>query len=101
MARAESEMNDTQPAEAIEFPWPALSAGEPAKEIMPGLHWARQPLASRLDHVNHWILDDGGSTALIDTGADRRDSRVWWTGTLAHLPKLSRGIVTHHHYDHI
>ena len=94
-------MSGTQAAEAVEFPWPTLPAGEPPKEIMPGLHWGRQPLASRLDHVNHWILDDGGRTALIDTGADRRKSRAWWTETLQRFAPLSRVIVTHHHYDHI
>jgi glyoxylase-like metal-dependent hydrolase (beta-lactamase superfamily II) len=93
-------MSEARSEDGLEFPWPVVVPGSHPREIVPGLLWARQALASRLDHVNQWILDDGDAFALIDTGVDRPDTRAWWTETLEHLGKLSRVIVTHHHYDH-
>ena len=73
-------------------------------EIAPGIQWARIPLPFRLDHINVYLIDDGGGWAVLDTGLGNEATRALWEamaqGSLAgrHLTRL---IVTHHHPDHI
>ena len=73
--------------------------------VLPGLTWLRVPLPFVLDHVNCWLLDDaGGGTTLIDTGADKPETRAMWDRTLAALPAdrpVTRLICTHGHPDHV
>ena len=39
-----------------------------AIEIIPGLKWLRLPLPFLLGHINVWLLRDGDSWMIIDTG---------------------------------
>lgn len=75
--------------------------------LLPGLTWLRVPLPFVLNHVNCWLLDDGdveNSVTLIDTGADKPETRDLWdhvlSETLANRP-ISRLICTHGHPDHV
>ena len=75
--------------------------------LLPGLMWFRVPLPFVLNHVNCWLLDDGGKAngvTLIDTGADKPETRKLWdevlSGTLA-TRTVSRLICTHGHPDHV
>ncbi len=71
---------------------------------MPGILWLRVPLAGSLAHINLWLLDDGDSWALVDTGLDSQDCRDAWENLSAVvLPDkpVGRIIVTHYHPDHI
>lgn len=73
-------------------------------EIAPGILWARLPLPMKLNHVNVYILDEGDSWTVIDTGFDTAPAREAWAalldGPLQGRP-VGRVIATHHHADHI
>lgn len=88
----------------LHYPWPTPPAEGEAIEIAQGVLWMRLPLPMKLDHVNVYALDDGGSWTIIDTGfSSRRAKSIWRTlldGPLAGKP-VGRVLVTHHHPDHI
>jgi glyoxylase-like metal-dependent hydrolase (beta-lactamase superfamily II) len=75
-----------------------------AREILPGVHWLRMPLPFRLDHINLWLLEDGGGWTVIDTGFNSKESRAHWedlfTGYMQGRP-VDRLICTHYHPDHM
>ena len=75
------------------------------RELLPGLTWVRVPLPFVLNHVNCWLLDDkDGGLTLIDTGADKPETRELWDRVLAALPEgkaIARLICTHGHPDHV
>ncbi len=77
------------------------------RELLPGVTWVRVPLPFVLNHVNCWLLDDethDGAMTLIDTGADKPETRALWDEVLNSLPsgkKVVRLIGTHGHPDHI
>jgi len=81
----------------------APHAGE-VTQIVPGIAWARIPLPYAPHHVNCYILDDGDSWFVIDTGGDSPEGREHWlrllAGPLAAKP-ISRVFVTHWHSDHL
>jgi glyoxylase-like metal-dependent hydrolase (beta-lactamase superfamily II) len=73
-------------------------------EIAPRLLWLRLPLPFVLNHVNCWLADDGDRWSIIDTGADRPDTRDYWDAALAGPmggKPVDRLICTHGHPDHI
>ena len=94
----------TQDYAPIKTPFETPPAEGEAIEVAEGVLWVRQPLPMKLDHVNCYVLDDGDSWSIVDTGFDTGKSRLIWekllTGPLAGKP-VGRGIVTHHHPDHI
>jgi glyoxylase-like metal-dependent hydrolase (beta-lactamase superfamily II) len=73
-------------------------------EVAPGVFWLRMPLPFSLDHINLWVLDDGDSWTLVDTGLNAADCKDVWrgllAGSLAGRP-IGRVIVTHYHPDHL
>jgi glyoxylase-like metal-dependent hydrolase (beta-lactamase superfamily II) len=73
-------------------------------ELIKDLTWLRLPLPFVLNHVNCWLLDNGPSWTLIDTGADRPEARAIWEDVLANRlagKPVDRIICTHGHPDHI
>lgn len=72
--------------------------------LVPGFLWLRMPLPFALDHINLWLIEDGASWALVDTGVPDQRSRALWrdvlVGPMAGRP-LSRLLVTHFHPDHM
>lgn len=88
----------------IAYPYPEPPPHGAVSALAEGVFWARMPLPMKLDHVNVYILDDGDSWTLIDTGFDSRRTRAHWQelldGPLAGRP-VARVIATHHHADHI
>ena len=88
----------------IRYPFPEPPAEGTLCEIAEGVFWARLPLPLALDHVNIYVLDDGESWTVIDTGFSGRRSKAIWQslldGPLAGKP-VGRVIVTHHHPDHV
>ena len=73
------------------------------QEVLPGLTWVRVPLPFVLNHVNCWLLEDGrgsSTVTLIDTGADKPQTRELWDQVLASRT-VSRLICTHGHPDHV
>lgn len=69
-------------------------------QVADGIEWLRMPLPFALSHINLWILRDGDSVAIVDTGINSGKSREIWTEALAGRPP-SRVVVTHLHPDHI
>jgi glyoxylase-like metal-dependent hydrolase (beta-lactamase superfamily II) len=73
--------------------------------LLDGLTWVRVPLPFVLNHVNCWLLDDGdGGSTLIDTGADKPETRALWEALFKERPKggrVQRLICTHGHPDHV
>ena len=77
--------------------------GEPAA-IAPGILWLRMPLPFALDHINLWLVEDGGGWAIVDTGYATEAAMAAWERIFAlHLGRrpVTRIIVTHYHPDHI
>jgi len=75
-----------------------------AIDILPGLKWLRLPLPFLLGHINVWLLKDGESWAIVDTGIFTSKTREVWqnifTACLDDAP-VSRVLVTHLHPDHV
>ena len=76
-----------------------------AVEIAPGIWWLRLPLASALDRLNVYVLEDNDGWTLVDTGNNTPVCRAaletaFTQGALARLP-IDRVIATHYHPDHI
>lgn len=74
-----------------------------ALEVAPGVFWLRMPLPFALDHINLWLLDDGESWVIVDTGIAGDEVMDAWRrlfgGFMAGRP-VSRIIATHFHPDH-
>ena len=73
-------------------------------EVAEGVHWMRLPLPMALDHVNLYVLDDGESWTLIDTGIGTPKAKAMMEAALAGPlggKPVARVLVTHHHPDHI
>lgn len=88
-----------------ELEYPIERAPEPGEvvELVPGVHWARLPLAGALRHINVWLLEDGDGWTLVDTGLNAPEVRAAWEGPLHDYlggRPLRRLICTHHHPDH-
>ncbi len=87
---------------ALTFPQqaPELSA---AVELAKGVFWLRVPIPFELNHINVWLLDDGDSYTLVDTGINSSRTREAWepllTGQFGDKP-IKTVIVTHFHPDH-
>lgn len=91
-------------AAEIRYPWPQAPEGSTPIEVARGILWFRFPLPMRLDHINVYVLDDGDSWTVVDTGFFNPRGRSLWqevlNGPLAGKP-VRRVVVTHHHPDHI
>ena len=88
----------------LAFPYPEPPQPGGTIEVAPGILWARLPLPFSLDHVNVYLIEDGGGFAVLDTGiGTTRTKEVWekiFSGPLAGQ-SLTRVIVTHFHPDHV
>jgi glyoxylase-like metal-dependent hydrolase (beta-lactamase superfamily II) len=74
------------------------------REIAAGVFWSRVALPFRLDHVNVYLIDDGDSWNVIDTGIANAHAEETWNrllgGRMAGRP-VSKILITHHHPDHV
>jgi len=87
------------------FPWgeyaPEISE---TKEVAPGVHWLRMPLPFSLEHINLWLIDDGDSWSIVDTGMPLPETKEAWRKIFAEKldgKPVTRVFVTHMHPDHI
>jgi glyoxylase-like metal-dependent hydrolase (beta-lactamase superfamily II) len=73
-------------------------------EIAAGVFWSRVALPFRLNHVNVYLIDDGDSWNVIDTGIANSHAEETWSrllgGRMAGRP-VSKVVITHHHPDHV
>ncbi|MEE9194288.1 MAG: MBL fold metallo-hydrolase [Alphaproteobacteria bacterium] len=76
-----------------------------ARPVAPGVYWLRMPLPFKLDHINLWLLEDGDSWTLFDTGIARDEVRDAWEIVIARnftaVRPLKRILVSHFHPDHL
>ena len=73
-------------------------------EISPGVHWVRMPLPFSLKFINLWLIDDGESWTIVDTGMPLPDTQAAWRTIFDEKldgRPVSRVIVTHMHPDHV
>ena len=89
----------------LQYPFgDAVPAVGDVHEIAPGVDWARMPLPFALDHINVWLLRDGGRWSVVDTGVDRPETRSGWEQVLTDKldgAGIGRVIATHCHPDHV
>ncbi len=81
-----------------------LETGARHRELSQGLFGLRLALPFALDHVNVWLMRDGPSWTLIDTGIANDATRDIWSGILSdglNRRPISRLIATHFHPDHM
>ncbi len=73
--------------------------------VAPGVWWVRLPLATALQAVNVYLLEDGKGITLVDTGVRSSECREALNRALSHPNiaslHLNRVIVTHFHPDHM
>lgn len=88
----------------IHYLMPASPADGVPVQVAEGIYWLRLTLPLALDHINVWLLDDGDSWTLIDTGIALPVTLALWENLLeGHFRRktISRILVTHYHPDHI
>lgn len=104
MVRIPTPVERGDPAQEVVWAAPVPPLNEPVP-VAPGIVWLRLALPFKLDHINLWLLDDGPSWTLVDTGyGDARTTAVWdgllVGGRLLGKP-LGRVLATHFHPDHL
>ena len=73
-------------------------------EVAKGVHWLRMPLPFSLAWINLWLIDDGDSWTIVDTGMPTDEGKSAWRKILDEKldgRQVQRIIVTHMHPDHI
>ena len=95
----------SEPAKGrMHFPFETPPEEGAMRAVATGIYWLRLPLPMRLDHVNIYVLDDGDSWTIIDSGMYSRRGVALWerliAGPLAAKP-IGRVVITHHHPDHV
>jgi glyoxylase-like metal-dependent hydrolase (beta-lactamase superfamily II) len=83
---------------SLEYPFTEVPAAGTTLQVAPGVRWLSMPLPFQLDHINLWLLDDGESDTVVDTGIGNAQTRALWEKILSR--KVSRVILTHYHPDH-
>lgn len=98
-------VEQSAPRERDGLKYPFEAKPEPGKtvEVLPGIHWIRQPLPFQLNHINVWLIEDGDGWAVVDTGINSGTSKKLWEQVFTHLggKPVKRVIVTHLHPDHV
>ncbi len=88
----------------LDYPFESYPEPGTAIEIAPGVHWARMRLPFQLNHINLWLLEDGDTWTVVDTGVRDAPTKEAWmqlfAGTMGGRP-VGRVIVTHLHPDHV
>lgn len=73
-------------------------------EVAPGVNWVRMPLPFSLKYINLWLIDDGESWTIVDTGMPLDETKAAWRKIFEHDlggRPVTRIIVTHMHPDHV
>ena len=90
------------PTSTLDYPFDAAPVAGIAREVAPGVRWLRMSLPFALDHINLWLLEDGGSLVAVDSGYGLEETRLNWQQVLDGDGRpLARVVVTHCHPDHL
>ncbi len=74
------------------------------KVVAEGIYWLRMPLPLALNHINLYLIDEGDSWTLVDTGMNTDETRSCWETLFSQYftnKPLKQVIVTHMHPDHV
>ncbi len=97
-------MHDSSATETISYEFPERPDIGKTMPVAAGITWLRMPLPFSLSHINLWLLEDGDSWTIVDTGVCVDESKKVWNNTfqdaMAGRP-AGRIIVTHMHPDHV
>ncbi|MGR3503161.1 MBL fold metallo-hydrolase [Pseudaestuariivita sp.] len=91
-------------AGGLRYPFPEPPEKGAWQEVADGVIWLRLPLPMKLDHVNVYLLDDGDSWSVIDTGLHSKKMVGLWEHALGKVcggRPVAHVFVTHHHLDHV
>lgn len=94
----------THPPSKLTFPIPEAPAPGSVVDIAPGIRWLRLPLPYRLNHVNIYLIENGGGWTALDSGLATDECKQAWDAALAGPLKgegLKSLIVSHFHPDHV
>ncbi|PKP91509.1 MAG: MBL fold metallo-hydrolase [Alphaproteobacteria bacterium HGW-Alphaproteobacteria-16] len=76
-----------------------------AVAIAPGVDWIRLPMPGGLDHINCWLIADGGGTTIVDSGMNVDSCVDAWRMLFDAAPLSTRPphriLCTHFHPDHV
>jgi glyoxylase-like metal-dependent hydrolase (beta-lactamase superfamily II) len=84
---------------SLQYPFPEVPAPGTTIEVAPGIHWLSMPLPFQLDHINLWMVKDGDSWTIVDTGIGNDATRTLWERILGQK-RIARVVLTHYHPDH-
>lgn len=88
----------------LRFPFDTIPEFGTVMPVAPGVFWLRMPLPLALDHINLYLLEDGDSWVIVDTGMRSNDIQKHWQeifdGEL-NIDSVNRVVVTHMHPDHV
>ena len=108
MKASDKPSHDGRPDDNGGLSYPCGTPPEPGhgREIRPGVRWLRMHLPWALTHINLYALADDDGWAMVDTGAQTRETLASWTRALAAEDalagkRITRGFVTHMHPDHV
>ena len=90
----------------LEYPLGKNWAPEPGEpyEVYPGVFWLNMPIPIQLQRINLWLLKDGDSWTIVDTGMHDDSCKAVWQKVFDHFCPVSsvkQIIVTHFHPDHL
>jgi len=88
---------------SLEYPYQSAPSFGTTMEVAPGVFWLQMPLPMSLNHINLYLLDDGDSWVVVDTGIRGEDTRKYWQQIFDEQMQgkpVSRVICTHMHPDH-
>jgi glyoxylase-like metal-dependent hydrolase (beta-lactamase superfamily II) len=89
---------------SLQFPIEHPPLAGQTTAVAPGVLWLRMPLPFALNHINLWLISDGATWSLVDTGIPDQATRTLWEAVLAGPLEgrpLGRLLVTHFHPDHM
>jgi len=72
--------------------------------VADGVFWLRMPLPFDLDHINLWLIDDGDSWTIVDSGVKSDTIQAHWRAILSPrtgAKPVRRILCTHCHPDHM